>query len=92
MDPAAPAPSTSRRSAFAQTGAALVVLAWRLSAAPWPSLWKDAVAIAAIYWIFTVFRSGSRAWTLASEALMAYLLAAYVSGQLPRTLEILELF
>jgi len=66
-------------------------LGWRLSARPIAGLWKDALAVLAIFAIVTSVELPPRLRTLAVVLVAALLLAVYVAGQFPQTLRVLGL-
>lgn len=66
-----------------ELAAALGVVGWRAWAYPLRGLWRDWVALLAVYWILALWGSRSRAWPYVSGAVMAGLLVLYGFGQLP---------
>ena len=70
---------------FARVGGVLTSLAllgWRI-ASPGPGLWRDWVAVLALYWLYSAFASRSGKWVQVTLSVMAYLLSIYVLGQVP---------
>lgn len=82
---------TIGRWTVAELAGALSLLAWRVAASPLSALWRDAVAILAVYWIITALASKTRLWPSVTAAAAAFLLGIYVQGQVPHVLSVLRL-
>ncbi len=76
-------------SKIAEIVPAILVLAWRLWAHPLRDLWRDWIAIAAIYWILLALSRKNHAWQVVTVVMMALLLLIYAVGQLPHTAALL---
>ena len=74
---------------FGEVGLAVLVLAWRVIVCPAGLLWRDWIAVAAVFWAYTALRRRSGEWSLVTAALAAFLLGLYVHGQVPHTLRVL---
>ena len=79
-------PPRPRVAQIAETTAAAALLLWRILALPPQDLYRDGIAILALYWIFTVFGIRSKAWPSVTGVTMIFLAAIYLQGQLSHTL------
>ena len=84
-------PARPRWKLCAELALPLTLLAWRAAVLPLSALWRDAALILALYWIFTILASRSRAWLPVTVAVMGALFALYARHQIPFALDSLRL-
>ncbi len=75
-----------RRARIAELSAAIGLLVWRVAVLPLPGLFRDWISILALYWIFTVFGSRTRAWPYVTGGVMVLQALLYLQGQGRHTL------
>lgn len=76
-----------RTTQSVEVAAALLLLGWRVFAAP--QVWRDWIALLAAYWIYTIFGSRSESWPWVTGGTMILLALIYLQGQFPHTLSAL---
>ncbi len=68
----------------------LMALAWRLSWYPLGTVWRDWVAVLALYWIFTILAGRTKAWPVVTVLVALGLALVYLHRQLPLSLDSVE--
>jgi hypothetical protein len=80
------------KTSVVEAACALALIAWRIYATPPPALWRDWIAIVAVYWLVCPRTPLSRGWSIVTFVAMALLLGIYSSGQVPWTLSNLRIW
>jgi hypothetical protein len=62
---------------------AIFLLLWRITACPMPNLWRDWVALGALYWLLSITLTGKRAWLPVTMIYGLSLMSIYLWGNLP---------
>ena len=78
-----------RRARILESCWAAALLVWRIAAVPFALLYRDWVAILALYWMFSIFGQRTKSWPWVTLGTMLLLAGLYLRGQFPHTLDLL---